>query len=114
MAACEEALRHYASVMNLLERYLKEGRAVIGEDERQATRELVETVREFVNELRLDVQPAGVDVYVDGAKAATAPLAGPLRVDMGKRKLRFEKAGFVAQEAEMDFAGGKSVDSKFS
>ncbi|HTV17258.1 MAG TPA: PEGA domain-containing protein, partial [Polyangiaceae bacterium] len=112
MAACEKALRHYANVMNLLERYLKEGSAVIGEDDRQATRELVETVREFVNELRLDVQPAGVDVYVDGVKAATTPLSGPLRVDMGKRKLRFEKVGFVPQESEMDLAGGKSLDVK--
>jgi hypothetical protein len=112
MAACEKALRHYASVMNLLERYLNEGGGLIGQDERQATRELVETVREFVNELRLDVQPAGVDVYVDGARVATSPLAGPLRVDMGRRKLRFQKAGLVPQEAEMDLAGGKSADLK--
>jgi PEGA domain-containing protein len=112
MAACEKAQRHYANVMNLLERYLTEGGALIGTDERQATHELVETVREFVNELRLDVQPAGVEVYVDGVKAATTPLAGPLRVDMGKRKLSFQKAGFVAHETEMDLAGGKSVDLK--
>ena len=112
MAACEKALRHYANVMNLLERYLTEGGALIGEDERQATRELVETVREFVNELRLDVQPAGVDVYVDGARVATSPLAGPLRVDMGRRKLRFQKAGLVPQETEMDLAGGKSAELK--
>jgi hypothetical protein len=110
MAACEKALRHYANVMNLLERYLKEGGAVIGADERQATHELVETVREFVNELRLDVQPAGVEVYLDGVKAATTPLAGPLRVDMGKRKLRFQKQGFIPHETEMDLAGGKSVE----
>jgi len=112
MAACEKALRHYANVMNLLERYLKEGGAVIGTDERAATHELVETVREFVNELRLDVQPGGVDVYLDGVKAATTPLDGPLRVDMGKRKLRFQKQGFVPHETEMDLAGGKSVDLK--
>jgi PEGA domain len=112
MAACEKALRHYANVMNLLERYLTEGGALIGTDERRATHELVETVREFVNELRLDVQPAGVEVYVDGVKAATTPLAGPLRVDMGKRKLRLQKEGFLPHETEMDLAGGKSVDLK--
>lgn len=109
MAACEKALRHYASVMNLLERYLSESGALIGDDERQATRDLVATVREFVNELTLDVQPEGVDVYVDGVKAATTPLAGPLRVDMGRRVLRFQRPGFVPHEREMDLAGGKSV-----
>lgn len=112
MAACEKALRHYANVMNLLERYLKEGGSLIGEDERLATRELVATVREFVNELGLDVQPEGVDVYVDGTKVATSPLAGPIRVDMGRRKLSFQKPGYVSQQTEMDLAGGKSAALK--
>jgi hypothetical protein len=110
MAACEKALRHYASVIDRLERYLKEGAALIGEEERKATRELVDTVRGFVNELRLDVRPGGVDVLVDGARVATTPLDKPLWVDMGRRKLRFEKAGFVPYETEMELSGGSSVD----
>jgi hypothetical protein len=110
MAACEKALRHYANVIDLLERYLTEGKDLVGSDERQATHELVETVREFVNELRLDVSPEGTRVSVDGTLAATAPLARPLRLDMGKRKLRFEKPGFVTQETEMDLSGGKSAE----
>jgi hypothetical protein len=112
MAACEKALRHYARVIVLLEQYLSEGSAWIGEDERQATHELVETVRGFVNEVRLDVQPAGVDVLVDGVKLVTAPLAKPLWLDMGKRRLRFEKPGFVAQDMDVELTGGKSVELK--
>ncbi len=110
MAACEKALRHYARVIVLLEQYLSEGSAWIGEDERQATHELVETVRGFVNEVRLDVQPAGVDVLVDGVKHVTAPLTKPLWLDMGKRRLRFEKPGFVAQDMDVELTGGKSVE----
>jgi hypothetical protein len=112
MAACEKALRHYASVIDRLEHYLKESGALIGEEERKATHELVATVREFVNELRLDVRPAGVDVLVDGAKVATTPLDRPLWVDMGKRRLRFEKPGYVPYEKEMELTGGTSVDLK--
>jgi PEGA domain len=112
MAACEKALRHYASVIDRLERYLKEGAQLIGEEERKATHELVDTVREFVNELRLDVQPAGVDVLVDGVKLGTTPLDKPLWVDMGKRRVRFEKLGFVPQENEVELSGGSSVELK--
>jgi hypothetical protein len=112
MAACEKALRHYASVIVLLERYLKESSALIGDDERKATHELVETVRGFVDELRLDVQPAGVDVLIDGVQVATTPLDRPLWVDMGKRRLRLQKPGFVTYETEIDLPGGKSVDLK--
>jgi hypothetical protein len=112
MAACEKALRHYASVIERLEHYLKEGGALIGEEERKATHELVATVREFVNELRLEVQPAGVDVLVDGSKLATTPLDRPLWVDMGKRRLRLEKPGYVPYEKEVELTGGTSVDLK--
>jgi PEGA domain-containing protein len=112
MAACAKALRHYARVIELLERYLAEGAAMIGTDEREATRQLVETVREFVNELRLEVQPEGVDVWVDGSKLATTPLGRPLWLDMGKRQLRLEKQGYQAYATELDLAGGKSVDLK--
>jgi PEGA domain-containing protein len=112
MAACAKALRHYASVIDLLERYLVEGSRMIGTEEREATSQLVETVQEFVNELRLDVQPEGVDVWVDGSKLVTTPLARPLRLDMGKRQLRLEKPGFQTYTTELDLAGGKSVDMK--
>jgi hypothetical protein len=112
MAACEKALRHYGSVIDLLERYLNEGKLLIGDDERQATHELVETVRAFVNELRLDVSPEGTRVIVDGSPVATAPLGKPLRLEMGKRKLRFEKPGFVPYETEMELSGGKSAELK--
>jgi len=110
MAACEKALRHYGSVIDLLERYLDEGRDLVGSDERQATHELVATVREFVNELSLVVSPEGTRVSVDGVVVVTAPLSRPLRLDMGKRKLRFENPGYVAHEVEMELSGGKSAE----
>jgi len=109
MAACEKAQRHYASVIVLLERYLAEGSQLITEEERQATGELLQTVRGFVNELSLRVEPDGADVFIDGAKVGTTPLSGPLRLDMGRRHLALEKSGFVRHEAEIDLAGGKSL-----
>jgi hypothetical protein len=109
MAACEKALRHYVSVLELLERYASEGAQLITEEERQATAELVATVQAFVNELALRVQPDGATVLVDGVVLGTTPLTRPLRLDMGKRQLRIAKDGFVAHEAEIDLAGGKSA-----
>jgi hypothetical protein len=109
MAACEKALRHYVSVLELLERYASEGAQLITEEERAATAELVATVRAFVNELTLTVQPDGATVLVDGLTLGHTPLAKPLRLDMGKRQLRLEKQGFVPHQTEIDLAGGKSA-----
>jgi hypothetical protein len=114
MAACEKALRHYVSVLTLLERYASAGADLVSDDERQATAQLVETVQAFVNQLTLEVQPDGADVLVDGVKLGTTPLAAPVRLDMGKRQLRLEKAGFLPHEEEVDLAGGKSASLSIS
>jgi len=109
MAACEKALRHYVSVLDLLERYAGEGAQLISDEERQATAELVETVQAFVNQLTLESSPDGADVLVDGVKLGTTPLPRPLRLDMGKRQLRVEKPGYLPHEEEVDLPGGKSA-----
>jgi hypothetical protein len=109
MAACEKALRHYANVIVLLERYLAEGKLVITDEERRATRDLVQTVQQFVNELTLRVSPDGADVFIDDNKVGTTPLAGPLWLDMGRRRLTVQKTDFVRHDAELDLAGGKSL-----
>jgi hypothetical protein len=109
MAACEKALRHYVSVLSLLERYASEGAQLISEEEHQATAQLVETVQACVYQLTLEVAPDGADVLVDGVKLGSTPLPGPLRLDMGKRVLRVEKAGYLPHEEEVDLPGGKSA-----
>lgn len=109
MAACEKEQRHYANVIALLERYLAEGQALITDEDRAATAQLVETVQGFVNELTLVVAPDAAEVLLDGVVVGTTPLERPLRVDMGKRKLVVRKAGFLPHEAEIDLAGGKSL-----
>ncbi len=114
MAACEKELRHYANVISLLERYLAEGKDVIRADEREATGELLLTVQAFVNELELVVEPEGAQLYLDGVEVGRSPLERPLRVDMGKRKLLVQKAGFVPQQADIDLGGGKRMSLRIS
>lgn len=112
MAACEKELRHYARMIDLLDRYLADGGRLIGDDERQATRDLMSTVEQFVNQLRLDVEPAGAHVLVDGVDVGSVPLTKPLRLDMGKRQLRVEKEGYAPYSREVDLPGGKELELK--
>ena len=52
---CEKNLRHYARVLRLLERYEREGAALLTEEQRAASREIARTLRTFVSTLRVEV-----------------------------------------------------------
>lgn len=59
----------------------------------------------------LDAKPNpsdGVTIYVDEVVHGRTPLAGPLELPVGKRLVRFEKAGFDAWSRYVDIARGKT------
>jgi PEGA domain len=107
MAACEKNLRHYASILDLIDRYLADGTGYVTDKERAEATALATTVRAFVTELTLTVNEEGAAVSFDDQPKGTTPLTGPLRVDMGTHKLRVSKAGFVDFIATPDLPGGQ-------
>jgi len=107
MAACEKNQRHYAAVAKLVDRYLVEGGALLGEADRKEATELVNTVKGFVSELTLQVDQPGASVFIDEQPVGTSPLPGPVQVDMGARKIRITKAGFREFALTAELAGGQ-------
>ena len=59
MAACEKNLRHYAKVVELVERYIAEGGTRLKPEDRAEADALLGTVRAFISTVTLDVQPEG-------------------------------------------------------
>ena len=59
--------------------------------------------------VHLVVEEPGASVFVDDEPVGTAPLAEPLLVDLGSRKLRVSKPGFKEYVVVQDFAGGSEV-----
>ncbi len=109
MAACEKQLRHYARVIELLQRYLREGRGLITKQDEQSTEQLLETVGAFVNHLKVVSDPADAELLIDGEKVAQLPREEALLVDMGKHLLELRKPGFVSAVKEVELAGGQDV-----
>jgi hypothetical protein len=94
MAACEKLLRHYAAVLRLLERYEREYRGVMSPGHRAEFTEVLKTVRLIVTRVHVLADPDGAHVFLDEVLVGTTPLAEPLLVDLGLRKIRIHKSGY--------------------
>lgn len=109
MAACEKNLRHYANVLRLLERYEREGGAHMSPGHRAEFTDVLQTVRLLVSRVQIQVEPEGAEIYLDGAHMGTTPLAEPLLVDLGMRKLRIHKDGYKDHVITRNFSDATEV-----
>jgi len=108
MAVCERKLGHNVRVISLIEAYLEAGKAWLGDAERREAQEAARAVRAFVAEVRVESRLEGVDVFVDDARVGRTPLSSPLLVDMGKRRVRFAKAGYKESVRVEEVAGAST------
>lgn len=106
IAACEKNLRHYVTVLRLLERYSKTPAAGSSLEHREEVNDALDAVRKLVSTLQLRVDQPDVAIEVDGTRAGTTPLAQPLLVDSGRRRIVLRKTGFEDHVIDQDFAGG--------
>jgi hypothetical protein len=94
VAACEKSQRHYARTLTLVRQYLAAGGALLTDADRAEARALVDTIETLTVKLTLTVSEPGAEVFVDDESVGQSPLAAPLVVDIGTRKVVVKKAGF--------------------
>jgi len=109
VAVCEKNLRRYSRMLSTIRRYEKEAADMLTETEREQAREIIKTVEAFVSELDLRVNEEGAEVYVDDELAGTTPLAEPLIVNVGNRRIRVAKPGFKESVVTREITGGGTV-----
>jgi hypothetical protein len=109
MAAAEKNLRHYVRVESLVQRYMQESGDKLTETERTDAQALLDTVRTFIGDVTVKVQPDGSNVSVDGASAGVTPLQQPLRLEIGTRLFEVTKDGFIPQRESMQISGGSQL-----
>jgi tetratricopeptide (TPR) repeat protein len=109
MAVCEKNRRRYARVLALVERYLAEGTSVTTSQDRREAEELLKIVQGFVTPLRVETSEAGATVLVDEEEIGKTPMDKPVLIDMGSRKIRITKAGFVDFSVQQTISGAEPV-----
>ena len=109
VAVCQKNLRRYAKMLVTLRKLLADGGPLLTEQDRKDADDLAKTAESFVSKLSLVVNEPGAKIVVDGEEVGATPLGEPLLVDVGPRKVRIEKAGFVTIERTVEVAGGGTM-----
>jgi PEGA domain-containing protein len=109
MLVAEKNLRRYAHVEELIHRYLETGGAALTDADRADAQALLEAIGPFIASVTLTANQPDARVLVDDVEAGRTPLAKPLRLDMGSRKLRVVKAGFKEFTLTQTFTGGAAT-----
>lgn len=111
-AACERKLGHNVRALAYLDAYLNEADVRLSEAERSEAKKAVTAVRAYVGEARIETDPPGADVVVDGQRAGVTPI-GSLLLDAGTRRLRFTKEGYLDLDRAEEVAPGSAVSWRF-
>ena len=90
-------------------RFQLEAAGLITQEDKDTAVEVVKTVEAFVSPLRVTASEAGADIFVDDEKVGTTPLAEPVMVDVGVRKIKVTKPGFKDAVRSLEVVGGGQV-----
>lgn len=101
---------HSVDAVDAFRRYLAEGGTTIDAARRAHVTELIAFHEKRIGSLRLDVQPEGAEIWLDGRLVGKSPLTKPVRLVAGAHGVVVRKEGLVELASEVDVAGGSTKD----
>lgn len=104
MALALRELFRYAEAVELLRAYLASASS-IAPRRRESVEGAIAMLEDRIAPITLVVEPAGARIRVDGRDVGVAPLAGPLLLGAGRRRLEVEADGYVTVSDEISVAG---------
>ncbi len=110
---CRYQLRDYVGALGAFQKYLAQGGTELPPARRDQAQSAVDELRGRVAHLRVTADVDGAEITVDDAVVGTTPLAAPLLVGTGRRKIAASKPGRVSAVRVIDVAGDDAVDVAF-
>jgi hypothetical protein len=101
-------LRDYASALGYFERYLFDGAASISAEQRAEVERKIRDLSTHVAHVTVVVDLPGAEIAVDDRPVGASPLAAPLRINAGTRKISARASGRVPDVRVIELAGGDS------
>ena len=101
------ALKDYAGALEAYQQYLRDGGGQIPAARVEAVQKEMARLEQRVARLDVQVDVAGAEVSVDDVSVGTSPLAGPLLVNSGTRRLTVRHPDYPQQTVRVSIAGGE-------
>lgn len=98
-------LKDYAAALAAFERYLNDGGARIDPKRKGAVSASIEELRRKVGKVKISTNVEGAEVAIDDTPVGAAPLAEPVVVNVGRRKLSASKSGYTPAQRMVEIAG---------
>jgi hypothetical protein len=108
IASCEGKLHHYAKAVGMLQTYLKEGGALLSDQDRYDATQTMTAMQPLTSTMRVTSSEAGAEVYLDDQLVGTTPL-DPMLVDIGVHKVRLHKTEFDEASEQVTVSGGAQL-----
>jgi hypothetical protein len=99
-------LGRYARALRMLREYVTRGGNELPTDRRSAVQADLAFLEARTATVKVDVQPEGAEVSIDGAVVGNAPLGEPIVVDVGERKVQARSTGYITVGQTLTLAGG--------
>lgn len=105
LGQAHQELQDYAAALDAFERYLKDGGAEVPPDRAALVKNEVQKLLGRVATVAVEVNVADATVSVDDTSVGSSPLAAPVRVSAGRRKVSVSKAGYQTVTQVVELAG---------
>jgi len=111
LGVCWKDMTRYSEAIRAWERQLTFRKKLTKDDVRK-TETAIRALKTFVSTIEVKADEGGARLIIDGIEVGMTPFVEPVTIDVGRRLLRLQKAGFEPLEKSVDVVRGKvaSVD----
>jgi len=106
-------LQDYASALTTLERYLAEGGRQVPAARRAEVEKDVQTLKGRVAHVEISVNVPDAEIEIDDASVGRSPVAKPVLVSAGRRKVTVRREGYAPQTRAVEIASGDTTTLSF-
>jgi hypothetical protein len=103
-------LNNYVDALTAFERYLSEGGAEVPADRRTAVTKEIAEIRPRIARVTVTANVPGADIAIDDVAIGKAPLAAPIAVNPGVRKISAAARGHLPATKTITVGGSEKVD----
>jgi hypothetical protein len=109
LAQSAQEMHDWVSALDHFTRYLMDGAGQIPEERRAEVEQELSKLRKRVGKLMLVAHGPTSEVLVDGVAVTRTPVAGPLNVNLGRRRIELRSAHGTSPPQWIDIAGGETT-----